>query len=116
MPSRGAPGGLRHPLPSLPCDSCEMATSVLDKHTHNRNSGPLPADFPSKDRWVQYLRAAGLKVRAYPEDTEGPGADLSAVEFAICWNPPPGLLSRVRRTPSLQPCMPPAHGRLRGRC
>lgn len=32
---------------------------------------------------MQYLRQAGLRLRVHPEDT-GPGADLSAVEFAIC--------------------------------
>lgn len=60
---------------------------------------PALAAFPSKDRWVEYLRAAGLRVLAYPEDTEGPGADLSRVEFAICWSPAPGLLKRVRPPP-----------------
>lgn len=45
---------------------------------------------------MEYLQKAGLRVMAYPEDTEGPGADLSRVEFAICWNPAPGLLKRVR--------------------
>ncbi|KAL4424688.1 hypothetical protein ABPG77_004495 [Micractinium sp. CCAP 211/92] len=59
----------------------------------------LATTFPSKDRWVEYLQKAGLRVLAYPEDTEGPGADLSRVEFAICWNPAPGLL---KRCPSLK--------------
>lgn len=31
----------------------------------------------------------------HPEDTQGAGADLSRVEFVICWSPPPGLLQQV---------------------
>ncbi|KAL4420433.1 hypothetical protein ABPG75_010089 [Micractinium tetrahymenae] len=62
----------------------------------------LATTFPSKDRWVQYLRAAGLRVRAYPEDTEGPGADLSRVEFAICWKPAPGLLKQCPNLKGIQ--------------
>lgn len=33
----------------------------------------------------------------HPEDTQASDADLSRVEFAICWAPPRGLLQRVRR-------------------
>lgn len=67
-----------------------------------RRAQPLhalpPADFGSKDSWASYLRQAGLRVLVHPEDTEGGDADLSRVEFAICWAPPPGLLQRVRRS------------------
>ena len=54
-----------------------------------------PADFGSVDQWADYLRRAGVRLRVHPQDTGGGAADLSGVEFAICWNPPPGLLQQV---------------------
>jgi hypothetical protein len=61
----------------------------------------IATTFASKDSWVQYLRRAGLRVRVHPEDT-GPGADLSGVEFAICWNPPAGLLQQCPNLKAIQ--------------
>jgi hypothetical protein len=59
----------------------------------------LSAAFASKDRWVEHLRALGLRVIVAPENTKNEIADLSRVEFAICWQPPEGLL---RRCPNLK--------------
>ncbi len=57
------------------------------------------AAFASKDSWVQFLKQAGLRLRVHPEDT-GPGADLSAVEFAICeWSA--FYLSICKRRPAI---------------
>ena len=89
--------------------------SRSDDHTHKKNTKrstvlrALPATdapllhrcaaFASKDTWAQYLRGAGLRVQVAPDDLAHLTdwrADLSAVEFAICWAPPPGLLQRVR--------------------
>lgn len=72
----------------LPCCAwlAQTRSPPLLPHIHRRPYAPLPlnhAAFASKDSWVQYLRQAGLRVRVHPEDT-GAGADLAAVEFAIC--------------------------------
>eukprot|EP00887_Chlorella_sp_A99_P005241 scaffold1.g5241.t1 len=44
-------------------------------------------------RWAAALRGHGLTVRIFPDDC-GPGADLSRVEMAACFDPPEGLLAR----------------------
>ena len=51
-----------------------------------------PAAFASKAEWAERLRAAGLTVQVAPDQL----TDLRRVEFAICWEPEPGLLQRVR--------------------
>ena len=91
---------------------CTSQTNMIVRY-------PMPcparaAAFASRDSWAAYLRAAGLRLRVHPEDTMAAAAaappdaagnppaaaatyaDLSGVEFAICWNPPSGLLARVR--------------------
>lgn len=55
---------------------------------------PPPTENAAKMRpWVEGLQAAGLKVQ-YPPDHI---TDLSKVEFALAWNPEPGLLAKVGR-------------------
>ena len=91
---------------------CTSQTNMIVRY-------PMPcparaAAFASRDSWAAYLRAAGLRLRVHPEDTMAAAAaappdaagnppaaaatyaDLSGVEFAICWNPPSGLLARER--------------------
>ncbi|PSC71738.1 Glyoxylate hydroxypyruvate reductase A [Micractinium conductrix] len=63
----------------------------------------LATTFDSRDSWAAYLRSAGLRLRVHPEDTQAPaGADLSRVEFAICWNPPAVLLQRCPNLKAIQ--------------
>lgn len=62
----------------------------------------LATTFGNKDSWAAYLRQAGLTVRVHPEDTAGGAADLAAVEFAICWSPPPGLLQQCPNLKAVQ--------------
>ena len=52
---------------------------------------PRRAAFASRDAWAQYLRDAGLRLQVWPDQL----GDLSRVEFAICWNPQPGLLQQA---------------------
>ncbi|EFN53749.1 hypothetical protein CHLNCDRAFT_59729 [Chlorella variabilis] len=47
-----------------------------------------PRDF--LERWAEALRAHGLVVQAWPDAV----GDLSRVEFAVTFDPPPGLLAR----------------------
>lgn len=61
----------------------------------------LATTFDSRDRWAAYLRGAGLRLLVHPEDTQE-GADLSEVEYAVCWNPPPGLLQRCSNLKAIQ--------------
>ena len=56
---------------------------------------PKYTAFPSRDTWAEHLRAAGLRLQVHPDQI----SDLSRVEFAICWQPEPGLL---RRCPNLK--------------
>lgn len=53
---------------------------------------PPFAAFGSVAKWADALRGAGLRLQVAPGELLG---DLSRVEFAICWNPPPGLLQQV---------------------
>jgi glyoxylate/hydroxypyruvate reductase A len=57
----------------------------------------LPAAFASKDKWADHLRSAGLHVLVAPNN-----ADLSRVEFAICWQPEPGILQRCPNLRAIQ--------------
>ena len=78
------------------CSDPSSVGSCSTHHTRPPLPPPAAAAFDSKDRWADYLRQAGLRVRVHPQDTGGGAADLQRVEFAIAWNPPPGLLAQVR--------------------
>lgn len=59
----------------------------------------ISAAFASKDKWADHLRSAGLRVLvAAPQDN----VDLSRVEFAICWQPEPGILQRCPNLKAIQ--------------
>eukprot|EP00887_Chlorella_sp_A99_P007295 scaffold2.g7295.t1 len=52
----------------------------------------------STPNWVRCLREAGMRVQIAPDEL----GDLSKVEFAICWNPPPGLLQQCPNLKAIQ--------------
>lgn len=61
-------------------------------------------------QWANALRAHGIRVHTYPHEI----GDLSRVEFAVTFDPPPGLLHQVGARvgepllrPVFLPCSPP---------
>lgn len=61
----------------------------------------LYCDWPNRPLWEQELRQAGLRLQVV--DKENPEAvDPGAVRFAVCWNPPPGLLQQFPNLVAVQ--------------
>ena len=75
----------------------QICEETKARHVHHK---PLTARLPCfaafgpqefLQRWANALRRYGMKVQTYPHEL----GDLSRVEFAVCYDPPPGLLEQV---------------------